>query len=91
MTANVLGALFYTGLCILLPIQFLSLVFAGHNLLATLMILLIPDSPHITIAQQRDETTAAAHSFAGSHVKIKVISEPCSSHHGWGGGSDEAG
>ena len=67
MTANVLGALFYTGLCILLPIQFLSLVFAGHNLVASLMILLIPDSPQWLVRHDReDEARASLEKVRGS-------------------------
>ena len=45
MTSNVVGILFYTVLCIFLPIQWLSKALASHCLLVALLSLFLPFSP----------------------------------------------
>ena len=50
------GILFYTALCMVLPIQFLSLALAGHSLVvALLVLLLLPDSPQWLVRHGRVE------------------------------------
>ena len=60
MTAGVVGTLFYTALCIRLPIQFLSLAFVAHNLLVLLMVLLLPESPQWLVRKGREADAKAA-------------------------------
>ena len=54
MTSNVVGILFYTVLCIFLPIQWLSLALASHCLLVALLSLLLPFSPQWLARQGRE-------------------------------------
>ena len=63
-----LGILFYTGLCMLLPIQYLSLSLASHSLaVALLVLLLLPDSPQWLVRHGRvGEARASLQLLRGS-------------------------
>ena len=60
MTAGVVGTLFYTAICIILPIRFLSLAFAVHNMVVLLMVLLLPESPQWLVRKDKEEEAKAA-------------------------------
>ena len=60
MTAGVVGTLFYTALCIILPIQFLSLAFVAHNMFVLLLVLLLPESPQWLVRKGREAEAKAA-------------------------------
>ena len=70
MTSNVVGILFYTVLCIFLPIQWLSLALASHCLLVSLLSLLLPFSPQWLARQGREvEARTALARLRGSHYQ----------------------
>jgi len=60
MTAGVMGTLFYTAICIFLPIRFLSLAFVVHNVIVLLMVLLLPESPQWLVRKGREADAKAA-------------------------------
>ena len=55
MLAVMLAALGYTALCIVLPIQWLSLVVVGHHALVFLLQLLLPNSPQWLLRKSRED------------------------------------
>ena len=60
MTSNVVGILFYTTLCIFLPIQWLSLALSSHCFLVALLSLFLPYSPQWLARQGREREARAA-------------------------------
>ena len=60
MTSNVVGILFYTVLCIFLPIQWLSLALASHCLMVAILSLFLPFSPQWLARQSRDVEARSA-------------------------------
>ena len=55
LTMMVVAPLGYTALCIVLPIQWLSLVLVGNHALVFLLQLLLPNSPQWLVRHSREE------------------------------------
>ena len=84
MTASVVGTLFYTALCIRLPIQYLSLAFLAHNLLvAVLVAALLPESPQWAVRRGREAAarrglrTLRGAAYQGVELEVAEIREVC--------------
>ena len=55
LTSMVVATLGYTALCIVLPIQWLSLVVVGHHALVFLLQFLLPNSPQWLLRKSRED------------------------------------
>ena len=55
LTSMVVATLGYTALCIILPIQWLSLVLVGHHALIFLLQLLLPNTPQWLVRKSRED------------------------------------
>ena len=81
MTSNVIGMLCYTALCIVLPIQWLSLTLAANSLLAFLLLLLLPESPQWLLRHDRvDEAKESlkrlrGKNYPGLEVEVEEIKQ----------------
>ena len=79
MTSNVVGILFYTTLCIFLPIQWLSLALSSHCFLVALLSLCLPYSPQWLARQGQEREARAAlaklrgSSYPGLEVEMEEI------------------
>ena len=77
MTSGVVGLLAYTALCIVIPIQFLCLIMAGHNLVLFLLVLLLPESPQWLVrhGRQQEAKDSLNRLRGGSYSGLKVEME----------------
>ena len=79
MTAGVVGTLFYTALCIVLPIRYLSLAFVAHNLVVLMLVLLLPESPQWLVRKGKEVEAKTAllklrgSSYQGADLEIEEI------------------
>ena len=81
MTSNVIGILCYTALCIVLPIQWLSLTLAANSLLAIFLVLLLPESPQWLLRHDRVEEAKESlrrlrgKNYPGLEVEVEEIKQ----------------
>ena len=81
MTSNVVGILCYTALCIVLPIQWLSLALAANSLLVIFMLLLLPESPQWLLRHDREDEAKESlrrlrgKNYPGLEVEVEEIKQ----------------
>ena len=81
MTSSVIGTLSYTVLCIVLPIQWLSLTLAANSLLVIFMLLLLPESPQWLLRHDREDEAKESlrrlrgKNYPGLEVEVEEIKQ----------------
>ena len=81
MTSSVIGTLSYTVLCIVLPIQWLSLALAVNHLLVIFLLLLLPESPQWLLRHGREDEAKESlrrlrgKTYPGLQVEVQEIKQ----------------
>ena len=81
LTMMVVATLGYTALCIVLPIQWLSLVLVGNHALVFLLQLLLPNSPQWLVRHSREEEACESlkklrgSKYEGVNVEVDEIKQ----------------
>ena len=79
--SNVIGLLWYTAVCIFLPINWLALTLAANNLLAIFLLMFLPESPQWLVCHDRaDEAKKSlrrlrGQNYPGLEVEVEEIKQ----------------